>query len=187
MLELGYFRHSSGSVLACWNMSFMWKSAFFGAFAFIAGLVQASDAINPDVTQANIQQTICLPGYTKTVRPNSTYTNGVKRKLLLESGIDESHMAEYELDHIIPLAVGGHPRKAANLQLQPWDGEDGAKRKDRIEVKLQCLVCTEQVSLGDAQREIADNWQAAYHKYAVVKCKRQSQVQNGNILRSVQH
>ena len=81
-------------------------------------------------------------------------------------------MAEYELDHIIPLAIGGHPRKLTNLQLQLWDEENGAKRKDRIEVKLQRLVCTDQVSLGDAQREIADNWPAAYHKYARVKCNR---------------
>jgi hypothetical protein len=117
---------------------------------------------------------IPIPGYTKTVRPSTVYTNGVKRKLLRESGIDESHIAEYELDHIIPLAIGGHPRKLANLQLQPWDGENGAKRKDRIEVKLQCLVCTEQVSLADAQHEIADDWQAAYHKYSRVKCNRRT-------------
>jgi len=44
-----------------------------------------------------------------------------------------------------------------NLQLQPWGRENDAKRKDRIEVKLQCLVFTGQVSLGDAQREIANN------------------------------
>jgi hypothetical protein len=153
-------------------MSIAWKSALFVSSALISPLAQAAGAIKPDITQANIQQTICAPGYTKRVRASTVYTNGVKRKLMLESGIDESHMAEYELDHIIPLAIGGHPRKLTNLQLQLWDGENGAKRKDRIEVKLQCLVCTEQVSLGDAQREIAENWQGAYHKYALVKCNR---------------
>ena len=146
----------------------------FGASALISALAHATGAINPEVNQANIHQTICVPGYTKTVRPSTVYTNGVKRRLLRESGIDESHRTEYELDHIIPLAVGGHPWKLTNLQLQRWEGVDGAKRKDRIEVKLQCLVCTEQVSLADAQRDIADNWQAAYHKYALVKCMRKS-------------
>jgi hypothetical protein len=121
-----------------------------------ANLAYAVGAINADVTQSNIQQTICVPGYTKSIRPSTGYTNGVKRKLLRESGIDEAPISEYELDHIIPLAVGGHPRKLANLQLQPWEGHDGAKRKDRIEVKLQCLVCAGQVLLTDAQNEIAE-------------------------------
>jgi hypothetical protein len=77
-----------------------------------------------------------------------------------------------KFDHVIPLALGGHPRKLDNLALQPWDGDDGAKRKDRIEVKLQCLVCSGQVSLADARREIIEDWQAAYHRYARVKCRR---------------
>jgi cytochrome c-type biogenesis protein CcmH/NrfF len=49
-----------------------------------------------------------------------------------------------------------------NLELQPWEE---AKRKDRIEVKLQCLVCAGQVALADAQREILEDWQAAYHQF----------------------
>jgi hypothetical protein len=46
----------------------------------------------------------------------------------------------------------------------------GWKRKERIEAKLQCLVCAGQVALADAQREIVEDWQAAYHRYARVKC-----------------
>ena len=71
--------------------------------------------------------------------------------------------------HIIPLALGGHPRKLDNLELQPWDE---AKRKDRIEGKLQCLVCSGQIALADARREIVEDWQATYHRYARVKCRR---------------
>jgi hypothetical protein len=65
-------------------------------------------------------------------------------QLLAMAGIDPSHASEYELDHIIPLAVGGEPRALENLQLQLWEGAGGAKRTDRIEVKLQYLVCTGQ-------------------------------------------
>ncbi len=89
-----------------------------------------------------------------------------------DAGIDRSRANEFELDHVVPLALGGEPWKLENLRLQPLAGTDGAKRKDRIEVKLQCLVCTEQVTLAVAQHEIADDWQAAYHHYATVKCKR---------------
>jgi hypothetical protein len=32
-------------------------------------------AINPEITQQNIQQTVCVKGYTKTIRPPTNYTN----------------------------------------------------------------------------------------------------------------
>ena len=139
----------------------------------VAARGRADMALNPDVRQGTIAETICSPGYTKTVRPSSAYTNGVKRKLLREANIEETGTADFELDHIVPLALGGHPRSPANLALQPWEGDDGAKRKDRIEVKLQCLVCTGQVPLITAQQAIYRDWQAAYHRYATVKCQRE--------------
>jgi cytochrome c-type biogenesis protein CcmH/NrfF len=48
----------------------------------------------------------------------------------------------------------------------------GHRRKDRIERKLCCLVCSGQVPLGDAQEAIARDWRAAYHQYARIKCRR---------------
>lgn len=35
---------------------------------------------NPAVTQENIQDTICVNGWTATVRPPSSYTNTLKKK-----------------------------------------------------------------------------------------------------------
>jgi hypothetical protein len=35
--------------------------------------------INPEVTQANIQQTICVKGWTTTIRPPASYTNSLKK------------------------------------------------------------------------------------------------------------
>lgn len=132
----------------------------------------ATGAIDHQATQENIQETICVPGYTKSVRPPVSYTNKIKLRLMWEQGIDPTLADRYELDHLIPLALGGHPRKLENLILQPWEGHDGAKRKDRLEVKLQCLVCTGQVELEQAQRDISENWQTAYRRYAQVKCRR---------------
>ena len=117
-------------------------------------------ALNPDVAQDNIAQTICIPGYTATIRPSTTYTNGVKKKLMTEAGLDKSQMSDYELDHLIPLAVGGHPRKLSNLQLQPWSGENSATEKDGLERRLQRLVCRGDISLADAQYCIAEDWHA---------------------------
>ena len=39
-------------------------------------------AINPRITQSNIRNTICRPGYTATVRPPFEYTNAMKHQLM---------------------------------------------------------------------------------------------------------
>ena len=122
-------------------------------------------SLNPDVTQESATQTICVPGYAKSVRPASAYTQGVKAKLLREAGLDKSRMPDFELDHIVPLALGGHPRKLANLRLQPWEGEHGAKRKDALENRLHNLVCRRELTLGEAQSCIAEDWEACAAKY----------------------
>ena len=98
-------------------------------------------ALNADVSQATIHKTICVPGWTATVRPSTSYTNGVKLKLMREQGLAASEAFRYELDHYVPLALGGHPRDPRNLWLQLWDGEWGARTKDRLEVKMKTLVC----------------------------------------------
>ena len=123
------------------------------------------EVLNPDVRQDTIKQTICVPGYTASVRPSTTYTNGVKQKLMRQQSIAIETVGSYELDHRIPLALGGHPRNINNLMLQPWEGEDGAKKKDRLERALQRLVCASQVMLDEARRAIFFDWQAAFQTY----------------------
>lgn len=44
-------------------------------------------------------------------------------------GFEVPAASQYELDHIVPLALGGHPRNLKNLMLQPWEGADGAHAK----------------------------------------------------------
>jgi hypothetical protein len=124
-----------------------------------------TEAINPNVSQETIQQTICVVGYTATVRPATSYTNGVKAKLLREQSLPIATASEYELDHRIPLALGGHPRNLANLALQLWEGDNGAKRKDQLERRLQRLVCAEALRLDTARSAIYFDWRAAEVTY----------------------
>ena len=123
------------------------------------------ETLNADVTPATIDSTICVAGYTARVRPPTHYTRGVKLKLLRDDGKPAADAPLYELDHVIPLALGGHPRNAANLALQRWDGPAGAKRKDRLERALQRLVCARRVGLRAAQASIYSDWQRAYREY----------------------
>jgi len=124
--------------------------------------------INPNVTQSNINQTICVPHWTETIRPPTRYTNRLKKQQMIEYGLTGS-MNLYEEDHIISLQLGGHPTDPKNLWPEKWDGEWGARKKDVIETRLKRLVCTGKITLTEAQHAIATDWIAAYKKYIVAK------------------
>ena len=133
-------------------------------------LLASALPLNPDVRADTLGATICQAGYTRTVRPSTTYTNGVKRKLMREAGLYPALIRDYELDHIIPLALGGSPRALDNLMLQPWEGEDGAKKKDKLEVRLQKCVCAGVLDLTEAQEAISADWQEAARHYSRLHC-----------------
>lgn len=128
--------------------------------AIAAQVAAAGMALNPDVTPDTLARTVCTPGYTGTVRPSVLFTNGIKYRLLDAAGIPRANAHQYELDHIVPLTLGGAPRSTDNLQLQPWDGRAGAKVKDKLEVRLNKLVCAGKLPLSEAQACIYTDWQA---------------------------
>ena len=121
-------------------------------------------ATNPSVTQATIGRTICVSGWTTTIRPPSSYTTALKRQQIVIYGYRDHSLADYEEDHLISLEIGGAPRAAANLWPEPYtvklsDGRSvGARVKDQLENRLHALVCAHQLSLVAAQREIASDW-----------------------------
>jgi hypothetical protein len=116
-------------------------------------------ATNPDVTQDTIDVTICLRGWTKTVRPPISYTNPLKRRLIAAYGYTATDPRLYELDHFIPLELGGHPTDPKNLWPEPWADPWGAKTKDQFaENTLHADVCAGRLSLIDAQKQIQQDW-----------------------------
>lgn len=127
-------------------------------------------AINPAVTQANIQTTICRTGFTATIRPKSSYTTALKKQQLASTyayltKTYGTSTRSYEEDHLISLELGGAPSDPNNLWPEPYAGTTGARSKDRIENKLHKLVCNGTITLATAQQAIATNWYAAYLKY----------------------
>ena len=124
-------------------------------------------AINPDVTQATIASTICVRGWTHTVRPPEEYTYGVKRRLLREAG-HPGPARTFELDHLIPLELGGAPADARNLWLEPRGEVDGftADQKDRLERVLNQAVCDGRMTLRAAQAALVKDWPKAFLLYA---------------------
>ena len=70
----------------------------------------------------------------------------------------------YELDHLIPLELGGD-NSDANLWPEPASPTPGFHQKDDLENRMHDLVCAGRLDLYEAQREIATNWYAAYVRY----------------------
>jgi hypothetical protein len=76
-------------------------------------------ALNPEVTQATIGTTICVRGWTQTVRPPQAYTHALKRQQIREFGYADRHLSAYEEDHLVPLGLGGAPYDPRNLWPEP--------------------------------------------------------------------
>lgn len=53
------------------------------------------------VTQANIHRTICVRGWTRTVRPPEWYTEKLKRRQIREYGYADRRLGDYEEDHLL--------------------------------------------------------------------------------------
>ena len=111
-------------------------------------------AVSPKVTQDNLNQTICKPGYTKSIRPPQSITQSEKRA----SQLAYSYMGEGEYDHLVSLELGGDPNDPRNLWIEPGSVPNS---KDKVEAKLHTLVCAGKVSLAQAQSAIADDWTTA--------------------------
>jgi hypothetical protein len=105
-------------------------------------------ALNAGVTQANIRTTICVHGWTSTIRPPTSYTNGLKREGMRAYGLS-GKPADFQEDHLISLELGGDPTDPRNLWPEPYPR---AAQVDRIENQLNADVCSGKLSLADAQR-----------------------------------
>ena len=121
--------------------------------------------INPEVTQLNIHSTVCVKGYTKTIRPPAHYTNKLKKRQMREYGYADRNPKHYEEDHLIALSIGGAPDDPRNLWPEPRKSEWSAKQKDRLEFVLYKMVCAQEISLAEAQLAMATNWIEAWKRY----------------------
>jgi hypothetical protein len=140
------------------------------AFLFLTQAVPAQQPTpllpDPKLTPGDVfdvtAQDTCVPGYAKKVRAVPAW---LKRKVYAEYGITEYKTGDYEVDHLIPLSLGGS-NSIRNLWPQststsPWN----SYVKDALERKLHRLVCAGELDLKTAQQAIASNWIEAYKKY----------------------
>jgi hypothetical protein len=119
---------------------------------------------NSAVTQSTIDTTICVSGWTATVRPPSSYTTALKIQQIAAYGYSDTSTADYEEDHVVPLELGGAPKAATNLWPEPRYGSHTAANKDTVENKLKKAVCAGTVTLSAARTAIRTNWLTALSK-----------------------
>jgi hypothetical protein len=116
--------------------------------AIVADPVRTPGVLNPDVTQANIRSTICKRGWTETIRPPTSYTNGLKTRQMRQYG-EAGSLSDYQEDHLISLELGGNPTDPRNLWPEPYPR---ASDVDKIENELNSEVCSGELTLAQAQQ-----------------------------------
>lgn len=94
---------------------------------------------------------ICVSGYTARVR---SVPERLKQSIYAAYGIASHAASSYEVDHLVPLELGGNNARA-NL----WPEQaPGFGRKDALENTYHDAVCSGTLSLAVAQRRMARNW-----------------------------
>lgn len=94
--------------------------------------------------------------------------NHIRRdEILTRYGLAPGTHPDFELDHLIPLCLGGGD-DLSNLWPEPRRSIEpkwNAEAKDRLERFMCDMVCSGQLDIGTAQAAFAKDWIAAYQKY----------------------
>jgi hypothetical protein len=117
----------------------------------VASWKRTPGALNRTVTQRTINSTICVHGWTRTIRPPVSYTNRLKL-VQMRQYHESGSPSRYEEDHLIPLELGGHPTSPRNLWPEP---RPRAETVDRIETSLKRQVCRGVLTLAQGRRRIS--------------------------------
>jgi hypothetical protein len=125
-------------------------------------------SVRSDITDGTKLATICNPNWsTRTIRAPQGETDPVKTVSMRVYGIPASARGTTELDHKVPLELGGS-NDVSNLWAERSDlpGQGFRNSKDDVENRLHAAVCgripgLRPVSLRDAQVAIARNWTTA--------------------------
>jgi hypothetical protein len=110
-------------------------------------------------SKANEAQ-VCAADYEASVKPMAKW----QRDQALERYGKRPEDFTGELDHLIPIALGG-TNDPDNLWPIPASKEMGPEQKKALDAKLHELVCNKTMKLKDAQDAEKKDWVKAYNEY----------------------
>jgi hypothetical protein len=135
-----------------------WSAASAADFAIVP---------DPTLTPGAVRTTDPVEICTHSTREFRHWSREADDRILIEYGLPPGPHPEVEIDHLIPLGVGGAdddrnkwPEPRRNIEPQ-WNAE----AKDRLEWKLHDLICSAQLDVAEAQQMIAEDWTAAYSRF----------------------
>ncbi len=153
------------------------KKLLLLALTLIASTAQAADlpdsnltpgATDPEVTEGNIKESICKSTHftwTEGHAPPASFLQSIAQEQIKQYGYQDTNINHYQMDHLIPLSLGGHPTDPKNIWPQPLIAKWSARRKDYLEEVLHDKVCKGEIGLKAAQDLFRTNWIEAYKKY----------------------
>jgi hypothetical protein len=144
----------------------------------LASLALLAPLVSPAFADSTIvPDPVLTPGQVRTTNIGevcSTDTRSLRHwsrerddRILAEYGLSPGPHPQYEIDHLIPLCLGGADSDA-NLWPEPRRGVEAtwsAERKDELEARMCSLVCSEALDVVEAQRAISEDWTAAFVKF----------------------
>jgi hypothetical protein len=126
---------------------------------------------------AIVPDPILTPGAVRTTDVGAICATGTRQlrhwdrarddHILAEYGLPPGPHPDFEVDHLIPLGIGGADDDK-NLWAEPRRSIEptwNAERKDELEWKLRDLVCSGQLDVRQAQQAIAGDWTEAYGRF----------------------
>ncbi len=118
--------------------------------------------LTPGATRRVTVGDVCSMAHEEVIGEVST---SLRQEVFREYGIMSPHAEDYEIDYLIAPGLGG-VEDIHNLWPEPYTSRTwNAHVKDALEERLHQMVCSGQLDLPTAQRDIATNWIAAYKKY----------------------
>ena len=137
----------------------MAAAALIGVPSYAAAQLPSSFQTPGNKSRANEAQ-VCAADFEASVKPIAKW----QRDQALERYGKRPEDFTGELDHLIPVSLGGS-NDPDNLWPIPTNKDMSPAQKKELDLKLHELVCAKTVKLKDAQDALKKDWVKAYAQY----------------------
>lgn len=119
-------------------------------------------SLTPGAVRLVSREEVCSAGAEENVR---VVPASLRRRVFEEYGMPQGRPEAFEVDYLVTPELGGAD-DIRNLWPQPYEATVwNAHVKDALEGRLHQMVCSGQLDLATAQRDLAKDWISAYKKY----------------------